>query len=174
MKSKTVDEKPIKLGQIKERKLEKFGKDLCWGLDETIAIFLRDALRHLAKTTHGYPDCYDENWNMMTTEEWENRDKNKDYYKAWIDHLNGIADKLDYSLSDAWESLTDENRVFLEYFYNKYPFFQSLTNPDMVSQDDREKMDDIHRKTSEEQEKRNIAGMEALEDIKKILYHLWS
>lgn len=56
----------------------------------------------------------------------------------------------------------------------KYPFFQSITNHDMVSPEDREKIDDIHRKTSEEQEKRNVAGMEALEDIKKILYHLWT
>ena len=51
MKSKNVDKKPIKLGQIKEGKLEKFGKDLCWGLDEAIAIFLRDTLRHFADTT---------------------------------------------------------------------------------------------------------------------------
>ena len=167
-------EKPIKLGIIKNNRLTGQSDNALWNFDRTLRIFLRDSLRKFAETCDSYPDCFNDNWELITTEEWEKRDKNKDYYKAWIDHLNGIADKLDYSLSDAWDSLTDEDRAFLEYFYNKYPFFQSLTNPDMVAQDDREKMDDIHRKTSEEQEKRNNAGMEALDEIKKILYHLWT
>ena len=167
-------DKPIKLGTIKDGKLIKQSDNALWSFDITLRIFLRDSIRKFAQTTHSYPDCFDENWNEITTEEWEVRDKNKDYCKAWIDHLSGIADKLDYSLSDAWESLTDKNRAFLEYFHKKYPFFQFLTNPDMIAQDDREKIDEIHRKTSEEQEKRNNAGMEALDEIKKVLYHLWT
>ena len=167
-------EKPIKLGTIKDDNLTGQSDNALWNFDRTLRIFLRDSLRKFAESCDSYPDCFNDNWELMTTEEWKKRDKNKDYYTAWIDHLNEIADKLDYSLSDAWESLTDEDNAFLEYFYNKYPFFQSLTNPDMVTQDDREKMDEIHRKTSEEQEKRNNAGMEALDDIKKILYHLWT
>lgn len=167
-------EKPIKLGIIKDDKLTGQSDNAIWNFDRTLRIFLRDSLRKFAESCDSFPDCFNDNWELMTTDEWEKRDKSKDYYKAWIDHLNGIADKLDYSLSDAWESLTDENRTFLAYFHNKYPFFQSITNPDMVSPEDREKIDDIRRKTSEEQEKRNIAGMEALDDVKKILYHLWS
>ena len=167
-------EKPIKLGTIKDDKLTGQSDNALWNFDRTLRIFLRDSLRKFAESCNSYPDCFNDNWELMTTEEWGKRDKNKDYYTAWIDHLNGIADKLDYSLSDAWDSLTDEDNAFLEYFYNKYQFFQSLTNSDMVTQDDREKMDEIHRKTSEEQEKRNNAGMEALDDIKKILYHLWT
>lgn len=155
-------EKPIKLGTIKDDKLIGQSDSALWNFDRTLRIFLRDSLRKFAESCDSYPDCFNDNWELMTTEEWEKRDKNKDYYKAWIDHLNGIADKLDYSLSDAWESLTDENRVFLAYFHSKYPFFQSITKPDMVSPEDREKMDDIHRKTSEEQEKRNIAGVNYL------------
>lgn len=167
-------EKPIKLGVIKDGKLTGQSDNALWNFDRTLRIFLRDSLRKFAESCDSYPDCFNDNWELMTAEEWEKRDKNKDYYKAWIDHLNGIADKLDYSLSDAWESLTDEDRAFLAYFYSKYPFFQSITNPDMVSPEDREKTDDIHRKTSEEQEKRNNVGMEALDDVKKILYHLWN
>lgn len=167
-------EKPIKLGTIKDDKLTGQSDNALWNFDKTLRIFLRDSLRKFAESCDSYPDCFNDNWELMTTEEWEKRNKNKDYYKAWIDHLNGIADKLDYSLSDAWESLTDENSAFLEYFHNKYPFFQSITNPDIVSPEDREKMDDIRRKTSEEQGKRNVAGMEALDDVKKILYHLWT
>lgn len=167
-------EKPVKLGIIKNDKLIKQSDNALWNFDRTLRIFLRDSLRKFAESCDSYPDCFNDNWELMTTEEWEKRDKNKDYYTAWINHLNEIADKLDYSLSDAWESLTDADNAFLEYFYNKHPFFQSLTNPDMVSQDDRENMDEIHRKISKEQEKRNIAGMEALDDVKKILYHLWT
>lgn len=167
-------EKPIKLGIIKDDKLTGQSENALWNFDRTLRIFLRDSLRKFAESCDSYPDCFNDNWELITTGEWEKRDKNKDYYKAWIDHLNGVADKLDYSLSDAWDSLTDKNRAFLEYFHKKYPFFQSLTNPDMVSQDDRENMDEIHRKISKEQEKRNIAGMEALDDVKKILYHLWT
>ena len=167
-------EKPVKLGTIKDDKLTGQSDNALWNFDRTLRIFLRDSLRKFAESCNSYPDCFNDNWELMTTEEWEKRDKNKDYYKAWIDHLNGIADKLDYSLSDAWESLTDKNRAFLEYFHKKYPFFQFLTNPDMIAQDDREKIDEIHRKTSEEQEKRNNAGMGALDDVKKILYHLWT
>lgn len=167
-------EKPVKLGIIKNDKLIKQSDNALWNFDRTLRIFLRDSLRKFAESCDSYPDCFNDNWELMTIEEWEKRDKNKDYYTAWINHLNEIADKLDYSLSDAWESLTDEDNAFLEYFSNKYPIFQFLTNPDMVSQDDRERIDDIHRKISEEQEKRNNAGMGALDDIKKILYHLWT
>lgn len=167
-------EKSIKLGTIKDGKLIGQSNNALWNFDRTLRIFLRDSLRKFAESCDSYPDCFNDNWELITTEEWEKRDKNKDYYKAWIDHLNGIADKLDYSLSDAWESLTDKNRAFLEYFHKKYPFLQFLTNPDMIAQDDREKIDEIHRKTSEEQEKRNMAGIEALDDVKKILYHLWT
>lgn len=167
-------EKPIKLGTIKDDKLIGQSNNALWNFDRTLRIFLRDSLRKFAESCDSYPDRFNDNWELITTEEWEKRDRNKDYYKAWTDHLNGIADKLDYSLSDAWDSLTDEDRAFLEYFYNKYPLLQSLTNPDMIAQDDREKIDEIHRKTSEEQEKRNNAGMEALDEIKKVLYHLWT
>ena len=167
-------EKPVKLGIIKNDKLIKQSDNALWNFDRTLRIFLRDSLRKFAESCDSYPDCFNDNWELMTIEEWEKRDKNKDYYTAWINHLNEIADKLDYSLSDAWESLTDEDNAFLEYFSNKYPIFQFLTNPDMVSQDDRENMDEIHRKISKEQEKRNNAGMGALDDIKKILYHLWT
>ena len=167
-------EKPVKLGIIKNDKLIKQSDNALWNFDRTLRIFLRDSLRKFAESCDSYPDCFNDNWELMTTEEWDKRDKNKDYYKAWIDHLNGIADKLDYSLSDAWDSLTNEDNAFLEYFYNKHPFFQSLTNPDMVSQDGRENMNAIHTKISKEQDKRNIAGMEALDDVKKIMYHLWT
>lgn len=91
-------EKPIKLGTIKDDKLTGQSDNALWNFDKTLRIFLRDSLRKFAESCDSYPDCFNDNWELMTTEEWEKRDKNKDYYKAWIDHLNGIADKLDYSL----------------------------------------------------------------------------
>ena len=180
MKGRTIDEKPIKLGQIKEGKLEKFGKDLCWGLDETIAIFLRDSLRHLAKTTHGYPDCYDENWNMMTTEQWEKRDKEKDGYKIWVDHLNKIADKFDYYLKDSEEFLDEDDREFLSTYHIKYPVrFEPVGNgcskmvDDAPEEDKTRYHDIICNKEAIISEKQFNTLKEALDDLGKIFPHLW-
>lgn len=176
----SLDQKPIKLGQIKNCKLEKFGKSLCWQLDETIVIFLRDSLRHLAKTAHGYPDCYDESWNMMPTEQWEKRDKEKDGYKTWVDHLNEIADKFDYYLKDSEEFLDEDDKEFLSTYHIKYPVrFEPVGNgcskmvDDAPEEDKARYHDIICNKEREISENQFNTLREALNDLGKIFPHLW-
>ena len=167
-------EKPIKLGIIKDDKLTKQSDSALWNFDRTLRIFLRDSLRKFAESCDSYPVCFNDNWELMATEEWEKRDKNKDYYKAWVDHLNEITNKLDYSLSDAWEILTEEDNDFLKTYYMKYPSFKSVTNPDTVEKEDIERRNEIWDKVDKEEDKRRAAAKEALDDIKKILFDLWN
>lgn len=174
------DQKPIKLGQIKDGKLEKFGKDVCWNLDRTIAIFLRDTLRKFADTTHSYPDRYDENWEVMTTEQWENRDKEKDGYEIWINHIREIADKIDFYLKDAEEFLDEEDKEFLNTYHIKYPIrFEPLENglsqmvDDAPEEDKRRYLGIIGYKKSIIEQNQLTAMQEALHDIAKIFPNLW-
>lgn len=180
MKSKNVDKKPIKLGQIKEGKLEKFGKDLCWGLDEAIAIFLRDTLRHFADTTQSFPDCYDDNWDRMTTEQWEQKDKERDGYNIWVTHIREIANKIDFYLKDAEEFLDEEDREFLSTYRIKYPVrFESVGNGlstmvDDAPEEDKNRYHDILCNKEMIIEQNQLTAMqEALHDIAKIFPNLW-
>lgn len=165
-------DKPIKLSTIKDGKLIKQSDNALWSFDVTLRIFLRDSIRRFAQTIHSYPDCFDENWNEITTEEWEGRDNDKDYYKAWIDHLNGIADKLDYSLTDEWESLSSQDNEVLRCIREKYPG-GLLFDRDKMSEEETATIKNIFTKMIEEKKKRLDAGQEAIDDIRKILYHLW-
>lgn len=176
----SLDEKPIKLGQIKEGKLEKFGKDLCWGLDETIAIFLRDTLRHFADTTQSFPDCYDDNWDRMTTEQWEQRDKERDGYTIWVNHIREIADKIDFYLKDCEEFLDEDDREFLSTYHIKYPVrFESVGNgyskmvDDAPEEDKRRYLGIIGYKEIIIEKNQLTAMQEALHDIAKIFPSLW-
>ena len=174
------DQKTIKLGQIKNCKLEKFTNSVVWELHETIAIFLRDALRKFADTTHSYPDRYNENWEIMTTEQWENRDKEKDGYKIWINHIREIADKIDFYLKDTEDLLDQEDKDFLEYYHKKYPMkFEKLENGnytlvDYAPQEDKDKYHNIiYNKESTIGQNQLKAMQEALHDIAKIFPDLW-
>lgn len=158
-------DKPIKLGTIKDGKLIKQSDSSLWSFDVTLRIFLRDSIRRFAQTTHSYPDCFDENWNEITKEEWEGRDNDKDYYKAWIDHLNGIADKLDYSLTDEWESLSSQDNEVLRCIREKYPG-GLLFDRDNMSEEETAIIKNILTKMVEEKKKRSDAGKEAIDDIK--------
>ena len=175
-----LERKPIKLGQIKDGKLEKFGKDICWGLDETIAIFLRDTLRHFADTTQSFPDCYDDNWNRMTTEQWEQRDKEKDGYNIWVTHIRDIADKIDFYLKDTEELLDGSDREFLSTYHIKYPVrFESVGNGystmvDDAPEEDKSRYHDIICNKEMIIEQNQLTAMqEALHDIAKIFPSLW-
>lgn len=173
-------EKPIKLGQIKSGKLEKFGKNVCWNLDKTIAIFLRDTLRHFADTTQSFPDCYDDNWDKMTVEQWQNRDKEKDGYNIWVTHIREIADKIDFYLKDPEDLLTQEDKNFLKFYYEKYPMkFETVENGlkqivNDAPEEDKARYHDIicHKEMIIEQNQL-ISMQEALHDIAKIFPNLW-
>ena len=176
----TLKENPIKLGRIKNGKLEKFGKDICWNLDRTIATFLRDTLRHFADTTQSFPDCYDDNWDKMTIEQWQNRDKEKDGYKIWADHLNEVANKFDYYLKDPEESLDEEDKEFLSTYHIKYPVrFEPIGDGcskmvnDAPEEDEARYHDIICNKEAVISERQLHALREALNDLGKIFPHLW-
>lgn len=174
------DQKPIKLGQIKNCKLEKFANSVTWELHETIAIFLRDTLRKFADTTHSFPDCYDENWNMMTTEQWEKRDKERDGYAIWVNHIRAIADKIDFYLKDCEEFLDEDDREFLSTYHIKYPVrFESVGNgcskmvDDAPEEDKRRYLGIIGYKEMIIEQNQLTAMQEALHDIAKIFPNLW-
>lgn len=173
-------EKPIKLGQIKSGKLEKFGKNVCWNLDKTIAIFLRDTLRHFADTTQSFPDCYDDNWDKMTVEQWQNRDKEKDGYNIWVTHIREIADKIDFYLKDCEELLDKEDIEFLDDYRMKYPIrFEPVENGlkqivnDAPEEDKTRYHDIICNKEIIIEQNQLTAMQEALHDIAKIFPNLW-
>ena len=48
-------EKPIKLGQIKNGKLENYSLSVTWDFDYTLCIFIRDSLIEYKKVNNGYP-----------------------------------------------------------------------------------------------------------------------
>ena len=180
MKFNPLKESPIKLGQIKNGKLEKFGKDICWNLDRTIAIFLRDTLRHFADTTQSFPDCYDDNWDKMTVEQWQNRDKERDGYKIWVTHIREIADKINFYLKDAEEFLDEEDKEFLSTYHVKYPIrFEPAENglsqmvDDAPEEDKRKYLDIIGHKTVIIEQNQLTSMQEALHDIAKIFPNLW-
>lgn len=178
---KALLEEPIILGRIVNDKLVDYGKDISWGLDETIAIFIRDTLRHLADTTNSYPDKYDDNWEMYkTTEEWEQRDKTKDYYSVWINHLKEIADKFDYYLKSTNELLSEEDREFLVQYRTKYPArFEPIGDGNSTLVDDAPKEENdkykdiiINKYNAIEREQVRVLR-EALSDLGKIFTDLW-
>ena len=172
---------PIVLGKIDNYKLVDYGKDISWGLDETIAIFIRDTLRHLADTTNSYPDKYDDNWDMYkTTEEWEQRDKTKDYYSVWINHLREISDKFDYYLKSTNELLSEEDKEFLIQYREKYPArFEPIgdgnsTLVDDAPKEENDKYKDIIINKYRDIETEQVRVLrEALEDLGKIFTDLW-
>lgn len=115
----------------------------------------------------------------MTTEQWEKRDKEKDGYKIWVDHLNEIADKFDYYLKDSEEFLDEEDKEFL-ITYIKYPVrfepigdgYSKMVN-DAPEEDKTRYHDIICNKEVAISERQLHALREALNDLGKIFPHLW-
>lgn len=175
-----LKDKPVRLGQIKNSKLEKYGDNICWNLDKTIAIFLRDVLRRYADTSQGFPDCYDENWDVMTTEQWEQRDREKDGYATWVSHIRDIADKIDFYLKDPEELLEQEDRDFLESYYKKYPVKFEKTTDNYYTlahhapkEEENRYRDIIFNKQVIAEKNQLTAIREALHDLAKIFPSLW-
>ena len=115
-------EKPIKLGQIKNDKVEKMSDSATWNLDYTICVFIRDALKKFKENRDGFPAI------LLETMSEEEADK---YYAKIIDTI--IYD-LDYYLTPVEELMTAENRALLEQFYssNLDPF-EAAENKDFAT-----------------------------------------
>jgi len=52
---KNKKDKPIKLGEIKNEKLEKFSDSITWDFDITLLIFIRDGLKRFKELNNGIP-----------------------------------------------------------------------------------------------------------------------
>lgn len=106
------------LGYIYKNQLKEFDSSICWSLDRTIAIFLRDTLNFLAEHSNGYPTCYDENWNFVSKNYEETQQEDSDLkYQQWIDHLKEIANKFNFYLKDSYDILDKEDRDFVEEYH---------------------------------------------------------
>lgn len=102
--------KPIKLGQIKNNKLEKFSKSLTWDLDFSICVFLRDSLKEFKKVKIGYP--------AFLQKEYEREEDAIAYYDSIIDE---IIEGFDYYLKDSYDLLSVENMLIFADFSERFP-----------------------------------------------------
>ena len=102
--------KPIKLGQIKNNKLEKFSKSLTWDLDFSICIFLRDSLKEFKKVKIGYP--------AFLQKEYPKEEDAVAYYDSIIDE---IIEGFDYYLKDSYDLLSVENMLIFADFSERFP-----------------------------------------------------
>ena len=102
--------KPIKLGQIKNNKLEKFSKSLTWDLDFSICVFLRDSLKEFKKVKIGYP--------AFLQKEYPKEEDAVAYYDSIIDE---IIEGFDYYLKDCYDLLSVENMLIFADFSERFP-----------------------------------------------------
>ena len=102
--------KPIKLGQIKNNKLEKFSKSLTWDLDFSICVFLRDSLKEFKKVKIGYP--------AFLQKEYPKEEDAVAYYDSVIDE---IIEGFDYYLKDSYDLLSVENMLIFADFSERFP-----------------------------------------------------
>ena len=102
--------KPIKLGQIKNNKLEKFSKSLTWDLDFSICVFLRDSLKEFKKVKIGYP--------AFLQKEYPKEEDAVAYYDSIIDE---IIEGFDYYLKDSYDLLSVENMLIFADFSERFP-----------------------------------------------------
>lgn len=102
--------KPIKLGQIKNNKLEKFSKSLTWDLDFSICVFLRDSLKEFKKVKIGYP--------AFLQKEYPKEEDAIAYYDSVIDE---IIEGFDYYLKDSYDLLSVENMLIFADFSERFP-----------------------------------------------------
>ena len=99
-------EKPIKLGEIKNQKLEKFSDSITWDFDTTMLIFIRDGLKRFKQVNNGIPHKI-----------FEKHDHECWAVKEWDDIIQTIIDDIDYYLSDPEELLPADKRSLLEEYH---------------------------------------------------------
>lgn len=176
-----LDEDKQYLGYIYKNQMKEFDNNICWSLDHTIAIFLRDTLNFLADHSNGYPTCYDENWNFISKSYEETQQEDSDLkYQQWIDHLKEIANKFNFYLKDSEEFLDEEDKEFLSTYHIKYPVrfepigdgYSKMVN-DAPEEDKARYHDIICNKEVAISERQLHALREALNDLGKIFSHLW-
>lgn len=172
----------ISVGYIKDNKLQKFDNRVCWDLDNSLAIILRDTLRFLAEHCAGYPDCYNtETWERLfgeeilkrndkiSKEDWDSEVDNDKQYYLWVRHLKEIADKFDFYTKNAYDLLDKEDNEFLEMYYKKYlPVSKEMTPIEI-----RERREEISNKVHNITQNQQKAVKEACEELGKIFPSLW-
>lgn len=172
----------ISVGYIKDNKLQKFDNRVCWDLDNSLAIILRDTLRFLAEHCDGYPDCYNtETWERLSGEEilkrndkiskedWDSEVDNDKQYDLWARHLKEIADKFDFYTKNAYDLLDKEDNEFLDMYYKKYlPVSTEMTPIEML-----ERREEIRDKVYNIIQNQQKAVKEACEELGKIFPSLW-
>ena len=99
-------EKPIKLGQIKNEKLEKFSDSITWNFDTTMLIFIRDGLKRFKQVNNGIPH------SIFIKYELE-----EEAIAEWNEIIQTIIDNINYYLLDAEELLFPEQRSLLEEYH---------------------------------------------------------
>lgn len=180
MKFRKKDKRSV--GFIKDNKLQKFDNRVCWDLDNSLAIILRDTLRFLAEHCNGYPEYYDtETWERLSDEEilqknneifkknWDAYVDNDKQHYIWINHLKEIADKFDFYTKNVYDLLDKEDNEFLEMYYNKYlPVSKEMTPIEI-----RERREEISNKVHNISQHQKKAVKEACEELGKIFPSLW-
>lgn len=146
-------EKPIKLGQIKNDKVEKMSDSVTWNLDYTVCIFIRDALKKFKEKRDGFPAL------LLETMSEEEADK---YYAKIIDTI--IYD-LDYYLTPVEELASQETiKTFNE-------FCCSDLDPFEIAED--EKFATAQKTLVDLEESRLRHLNEAFDALKKWLPSFW-
>ena len=172
----------ISVGFIKDNKLQKFDSRVCWDLDNSLAIILKDTLRFLAEHCDGYPEYYDtETWERFSDEEilqnnneifkknWDAEVDNDKQYDRWVRHLKEIADKFDYYIKDAYDLLDKDDREFLDMYYKEYSPVSKETKPiEML-----ERREEISNKVHNIIQNQQKVVKEACEELGKIFPSLW-
>lgn len=98
-------EKPIKLGEIKNEKLEKFSDSITWNFDTTMLIFIRDGLKRFKQVNNGIPHKI-----------FEKHDHECWAIKEWDDIIQTIIDNIDYYFLDTEALLSEADQDLLEQY----------------------------------------------------------
>lgn len=112
-------EKPIKLGQIRDEKLEKFSDSITWDFDITMLIFIRDGLKRFKQVNNGIPQRI---FQKHDHECWA--------VKEWDDIIQKIIDDIDYYLLDEQSLLDKSDQDLLHTYYQENHIISRQENKD--------------------------------------------
>ena len=98
-------EKPIKLGQIKNEKLEKFSTSITWNFDRTLCIFIRDALTEFKRVNDGIPQEFVDKYQDVDTA-----------FKEYNNIIQGIIDNLNFYISEDYNLFNEKEAKRREAF----------------------------------------------------------
>lgn len=106
-------EKPLKLGQIRDEKLEKAPRAIGWNLDAVICIFLRDTIKIFKEDTNGIPQ------RLYAKYEGDEQQEEKSI-KEWEEILDRISDGFDYYLKNPKDLLPENERREMDQYFKDW------------------------------------------------------